>query len=119
MAESRRATDAAREAALAEPAEMGAQVVAVGAGDVGSGAGEIGGEIGQVAPVGVERVGAGAALGREHVEEQLDQGFVGWARPAGHATPPQRCLSSLSCGIVTVISRGWGSTNLASEKTPA
>ena len=31
----------------------------------------------EVAPIGVERVAAGAAFGREHVEEQLDQFRVG------------------------------------------
>ena len=42
------------------------------------------GEIGKVVAIGVKRVLAGAALGRQHVEEQLDQRFVGCLSPAGH-----------------------------------
>ena len=68
-----------REPALGESAEIGAQRVAVGGGDICSS-----GKIGEVAPVGIERIGAGAALGRKHVEEQLDQRFIVCARPAGH-----------------------------------
>ena len=63
---------------------MRAQVVAVGGGDAAAGPAEIGGEIGEIAPVGVERVAACAALGRDHVEEQLDQRFVAGARPSAH-----------------------------------
>ena len=68
-------------------------------------------EIVEVAPVGRERVLAGAALGREHVEEQLDQGVVGVSRRAGHRQPSLRyfCFENRSGGIDTVISRGGGS----------
>ena len=88
---------------------MGAQVVAVGGGDAASGLGEIGGEIREVAPVGVERVRRRAALGGQHVEVELDQGFVGLSRPAGHARErPQRCLLSWFGGMITVICRVLG-----------
>jgi hypothetical protein len=42
------------------------------------------GEIGEVVAIGGEGIFAGAALGRQHVEEQLDQRFVGCLSPAGH-----------------------------------
>jgi hypothetical protein len=62
---------------------MGAKIVVVRGRDGAPRGGEIGGEIHEIAPVGVERVPGGAALGGEHVEEQFDQGVVG-LRPAGH-----------------------------------
>ena len=63
------------------------------------------GEIGEVVAIGVERILAGAALGRQHVEEQLDQRFVGCAG-AGHRRRLLRLLEELSGGTVTTISRG-------------
>jgi hypothetical protein len=42
------------------------------------------GKIGKVVAIGGKRVFAGAALGRQHVEEQLDLRFVGCLSPAGH-----------------------------------
>ena len=73
-----------RKPALGKPPEMSAQRVAIGCCDRLPGIGEVGGEIGEIAPVGIERVDASAALGRDHVEEQLDQRFVAGARPSAH-----------------------------------
>ena len=73
-----------REAALGQPAEISAQLVAGRGGNGFSGRAQIGGEIRQIAGVGGKRVLACAALGREHFEEQLDVGLVGFW-PAGHA----------------------------------
>ena len=41
-------------------------------------------QVGEIVAIGGERVLAGAALGRQHVEEQLDQVVVGNVRPARH-----------------------------------
>ena len=71
------------EAALGEAAEKSAQVVGVGAGDGAAGGAQMRGEIGEIVAIGGERILAGAALGRQHVEEQFDQRFVGCV-PAGH-----------------------------------
>jgi hypothetical protein len=53
------------------------------------------GEIGKIVAVGVQRILAGAALGRQHVEEQLDQRFVGCRRPAAHRLFAVRPLAVL------------------------
>ena len=70
------------EAAFGETAEKSAQIVGVGAGDRSSGGAQMRGEVGEVVAISVERILAGAALGRQHVEEQLDQRFIGCS--AGH-----------------------------------
>ena len=41
-------------------------------------------QIGEVVAIGGKRILAGAAFGRQHVEEQFDQRFVGCVLPAGH-----------------------------------
>src|SRR5438876_1586172 len=72
-------------------------------------------EVGKVAGIGDKRVLARPALGREHVEKKLDQRLVGGWGLAGHADGNgQRCLENLSGGIETVISRGFGSYQVAS-----
>src|SRR5690242_6321464 len=80
---------------------------------------EMRGQIGEVAAIGGERVGPGAALGRKHVEKQRDQTGVAvsdlcFCLPRHSAV--QR-LINLSGGTVTLISRGLRSTKLASENT--
>jgi hypothetical protein len=74
---------------------------------------EIGEVIVEVAPVGVERVLGGAALGGEHVEEEA--GVAG----AAHEDEGGRLV-----GTGTLISRGSGSTrvakaNMAAKPRPA
>ena len=109
------------EAALGEAAQKAAQVVGVGVGDAAAGGAQMRGQIGEIVAIGGERVLAGAALGRQHVEEQLDQRFVG-CLSAGGPSPlsgsrVSGCLTNLSDGTVTTISRGWYLTKLASENT--
>ncbi|MGX1103322.1 hypothetical protein AB7M47_001705 [Bradyrhizobium elkanii] len=81
------------EASDIEVGEVAAQSLGVGVGEIGAGMGEVIGEIGEVAPVGVERVGAGALFRGEHVEEQrgqfgvggLGEGLGGMFGSSGHA----------------------------------
>ena len=61
------------EAARVEIGEIVPQRLGFGAGKVLAAAAEEFGKIGEVAAIGVERVGAGALFRREHVEEQVDQ----------------------------------------------
>ena len=77
------------------------------------------GEIIEIAPICVERVGGSAALGSQHVEEQRDQPGVGELAVRAVILGRQRGLASRSCGIVMVISRGLGSTMVASAKMAA
>ena len=81
------------------------------------------GEIRKVAAVGRERVLAGAALGRQHVEIERDEPLARNCVPRAPCHEPsaraivlrpwrrpQRFLKNLSGGIDTVISRGFGCT---------
>ncbi len=61
-----------REAAGGESAEIFAQILRLRLGDAAAGVREIGGEVAQVLAIRSERILAGPALGREHVEEKLD-----------------------------------------------
>ena len=61
------------EAAQIEIGKIVPQRLGSGAGEALAAAGKKFGEIVEVAPIGVERVVAGALFGREHVEEQADQ----------------------------------------------
>ena len=72
------------EAALGERAQKTAQIAGVGVGDAAAGGAQMRGEIGEVVAIGIERILAGAALGRQHVEKQLDQRFIRCLSPAGH-----------------------------------
>ncbi len=67
-------------------AQKRAQVVRFGGRDAALAAAQMRRQIVEVVAVGGERVLAGAALGRLHVEEQLDQPIVGCRRPAGHGS---------------------------------
>ncbi|MHC2433834.1 hypothetical protein ACVMB0_001209 [Bradyrhizobium sp. USDA 4451] len=60
-----------------EVSEVAAQRLGVGSAEIGAGMGEVTGEIGEVAPVGVERVAACALFRGEHIEEQRGQFGVG------------------------------------------
>jgi hypothetical protein len=68
--------------------------------------------------VGVSRKGVfgATAFGRDHIEEEFDQRLVGSFALRGH--DDQGCLANLSGGIVTVISRGLGSNQVASMNMP-
>src|SRR5260221_8466231 len=66
-----------REATLAERSEITAQVLGRGTSDAASDFAELCGEVGEVTGIGGERVLRSPALGRDHIEEQLDQGLVG------------------------------------------
>src|SRR5207253_707020 len=102
-------------AALCERAQIGAHVLGRGLGDAASTRMQMRREVGEVAAIGGKRVGAGAALGHEHVEKGLDQPLVGMSGRAGHTgADGQRCLENLSGGIEIVISRGLGSYQVAS-----
>ena len=72
------------EAALGQAREKSAQVVGVGGGNSFAGGAQMRREIIEIVAIGLKRIFAGAALGRQHVEEQLDQRFVGSLLPAGH-----------------------------------
>ena len=80
---------------------------------------EMGGKIREIARIGGKRVRAGAALGGEHVQEQLDQAGVGdRVAGTGHRGALNAASQNLSGGIETVISRGFGSNQLASTNMP-
>src|SRR5262249_41008797 len=91
--------------------------------------------VGEVLAVGGKRVLARAALGRQHVEETFDQRIVGSGGLAffrrahahfldgnvlGRNVLGRKCpwraqrLRNLSCGTVTVMSRGVGAPKVAS-----
>src|SRR5262249_56722271 len=61
-----------REATLAERSEIAAQVLGRGTSDAASGFAKLCGEVGEVASIRGERVLGSPALGRDHIEEQLD-----------------------------------------------
>ena len=69
-------------------------------------------EIGKVARIGSQRVLGAPALGGNHIEEQLDHEPVGVIALEGHGD--QGCFANLSGGTQTVISRGFGSNQVAS-----
>ena len=70
----------------------------------------------EVAAIGGERIGARAALGREHFQKRLEERRVA-GRPARGATlAAQGC--SRSVGIRTLISRCFGSTMTTSAIMP-
>jgi hypothetical protein len=70
--------------ARGQASEMIAYCIAVRSRDHAPVPAQIAGEILKVAPVGVKRVRGGAALGRQHVEIEVDQPLVGWL----HANRP-------------------------------
>ena len=90
MAESRRATDAGAKPRLRERTQIGAQVVGRGSAMVRRRRAELGREVGKVAGIGGQRVLGAPALGRKHVEEQLDQGLVGVFGLRGHSAASVR-----------------------------
>src|SRR6185312_16224717 len=107
------------EAARIEIAEIIAQDLRLRVHKVVAVAGEKFGEIGEVAPVSVERIGTGTLFRGEHVEEQAGElGVRGLGGRFAHALEASSYfLRNLSGGIVTVISRGFGLTKLASANT--
>ena len=97
------ARDARRfEAAPVKIGEVVPQCLGFGAGKAVAGRSEKFRKIREVAPVGVERVNAGALFRREHVEEQIDQ--FGIRGPGTHWSPtspqiPMRLLVSGAVGV--------------------
>src|SRR5258705_317306 len=66
-----------RKAAFGQAGEKSAQAVGGGVGDAAGGGAQMRAQVGEVVAIGIEGILAGAALGRLHVEEQVDQRVVG------------------------------------------
>ena len=64
---------------------MGAQVLGCSLGNAAAARAEFAREVGKVVGIGGQCVLGSPALGREHIEEQPDQGLVGICGLRGHA----------------------------------
>ena len=64
----------------------GAHIVGSGSRDAVPADAEKGRKIGEIEPIGRQRIGPGAAFGRQHVEKQLDQALIGICFLATHST---------------------------------
>jgi len=103
-----------RKAAAHEVGEIRSQVLGAGIGNAAPLCAKRCREIREIAAIGGQRVLGSSTLGGEHVQEKLDQHAIGGIALLGHGAI-QGCLAKRSGGIQIVISRGFGSNQVASR----